>query len=563
MSAPAPLPAPPPLRSRLRRWRPVLATDTLLALASVGFALGFNAPFWRALLAGRELDQPLTWWFVAAVAVALAALHFVVVAPLANRFTVRPLLTLLILVAAFASYFMQRYGVYLDPDMLRNVLHTDVKEASELLGWALLPHLFGYAVLPIALLWRVRPLQRHWGASLWRRPLAWLLAAALGAGALLSVFQDVAATMRNHRQLRYLITPANALWSLAVVLGKDTRAATQPRAVIGADAARTALAAVPGRKPLLLVLVLGETVRAANWGLNGYARQTTPQLAARPDVISFGRVGSCGTNTEVSLPCLFSPWGRRGYDEARIRGSQGLLQVLQRAGVQVFWRDNQSGCKGVCDGLPSQLLPADAVPALCDGERCLDEVLLHGLDDIVRVQGGADGRADQLLVLHPLGNHGPAYYRRYPAAFRRFTPTCDTPDLRRCSREQIVNAYDNALLYTDHVLARALAYLEARSATHDTALIYVSDHGESLGEGGLYLHGLPFAIAPDVQTQVPMLVWLSRGFAQSQRIDLACLRRRAAQPASHDHLFHSMLGLLDVTTRLYEPAFDLVAGCRR
>ena len=203
-------------------------------------------------------------------------------------------------------------------------------------------------------------------------------------------------------------------------------------------------------------------------------------------------------------------------------------------------------------------------PGLCDGERCLDEALLQGLDIApAQAKPGAGAPADQLIVLHQLGNHGPAYDRRYPDAFRHFKPVCATADLPRCSREQIVNAYDNALLYTDHVLAQAITLLRSAGSTHDTALLYLSDHGESLGENGLYLHGLPYAIAPEVQLQVPMLLWLSEGLARQHRIDPACLRQRAAQPASHDHLFHSLLGLMDVTTALYEPALDLFALCRR
>lgn len=539
------------------RWR--LSTDHLVLMVCAWFVATGNAAFWRALLDGRAMGEARTWGMVLATAVVLVALHHLFIAPLANRVTVRPLLALLAVVAAAADFYAGRYTVYLDPSMLRNVLRTDVHEATELLGWPLLLHLLLHAGPPLLLLWVARVRRRPWLAALPRRVGMWLLVALLGLGALWSVFQDAAAAMRNHKEMRYLITPGNVVWSLASVLRQDTRQAARPRQPIGLDAKRTAQAALPGRKPMRVVLVVGETARAANWGLNGYARQTTPQLAAMADVLSFSQVTSCGTNTEVSLPCMFSPWGRRQYDEDRIRGSQSLLHVLQRAGVQVFWRDNQSGCKGVCDGLPNQTLTKADAPALCDGERCLDEALLKGLDGVLDKLG----QGDQLLVLHQLGNHGPAYDRRYPDAYRRFVPVCATPDLPRCSREQIVNAYDNALLYTDHVLARAIDWLKASGAQHDTALIYVSDHGESLGENGLYLHGVPYAIAPKVQTQVPMLVWMSEAMATSQRIDLACLGARAAQPASHDNLFHSLLGLMAVGTALYEPALDVFAMCRR
>jgi lipid A ethanolaminephosphotransferase len=278
-------------------------------------------------------------------------------------------------------------------------------------------------------------------------------------------------------------------------------------------------------------------------------------------VINFGAVQSCGTNTEVSLPCMFAPVGRRDYNEQRIRGSQSLMHVLARAGVDVHWRDNQSGCKGVCDGLSSENVRSSNPPGLCSDGQCLDEALLADLDRrLDRLQAQRSGT--QLLVLHMLGNHGPSYFRRYPPAFERFKPACQNDDLQRCSQQEIVNAYDNALLYTDHLLASLVTRLQQRSQRLDAVMVYVSDHGESLGENRLFLHGIPYAIAPDVQKQVPMVMWTSAGFGQSAHLDKDCLRKRAQQGASHDHLFHSVLGLLDVRTSLYERTFDLTANCR-
>ena len=545
--------------SALRRalaWQPTLSSDALVLLASLFFAAFSNGPFWRGVLDGREMAQLSTWGFAAGVAVMLLAVHVLIVAPFAHRWFVKPLLVLLLLVTAFASFFMQRYAVFLDPTMLRNVLRTDAKEAGELVGPLLLLHVLAFGALPSVLLWRVRLSVRPWQrALLWRVGL-WVGALAALVGALLLVFQDFSALMRNQTALRYLITPANYLYSLADVLSADAQQVARPKQPIGLDAQRGP--SWPSRRrPLAFVLVVGETARAADWGLNGYARQTTPELARLP-LISFAQTTSCGTNTEASLPCMFAPVGRRDYDERRIRGSEGLLQVLKRAGLPMQWRDNQSGCKGVCDGVPVVQFDPKADSALCDGERCLDEILLKGLDAAITQHKGST-----VIVMHPLGNHGPAYYKRYPPELRRFTPTCETPDLRRCTREEIVNAYDNALLATDRFLAQTIALLQRLSATHDTALLYVSDHGESLGENNIYLHGLPYAIAPHEQTEVPMLMWFSEGFAKSRGLDLACLAQRAKQPASHDHLFHSLLGLLDVKTSVYEPAWDLTASCRQ
>lgn len=532
-----------------------ITVEPLLLIAALFWTLAANGRFFAAALQGRSPADVATWGFAAALALGLVALHLLLLALVANRWTVKPLLAAMTVVTAFATYYMQAYGVYLDPSMLRSTLRTDVAEARELLGWTLLPHLALYAALPLALLARVRIVSRPWRRAAAVRA-AWLLGAlACATAALVAVYQPLASLMRNHKEARYLITPANLLWSLASVAAADARGAARPRTPIGLDAAQGPTWRTQ-RRPRVLVLVVGETARAENWGLNGYARQTTPQLARLP-LVSFADVTACGTDTETSVPCMFAPVGRRDYDAARIRGSESLLHVAARAGVQVHWRDNQTGCKGVCDTLPNDHVATLNPPGLCAQGRCLDEALLHGLD-----QRLAAARGTQLWVLHMLGNHGPSYFRRYPAAFARHQPACASDELQHCSRDEIVNAYDNALLYTDHVLAALVAKLQAHASQVDAAMLYVSDHGESLGEHGLFLHGVPYAIAPPQQTRVPMLLWTSDGFARAAALDTACLSRRAAQPASHDHLFHTVLGLLDVRTALHEPAWDLTAGCR-
>ena len=544
------------LLAAARRWRPELGTETVLVAASLYFVLVCNGPFWRALLSGHSAGHTSAPAYALAVWLALTALQFVLLAVFANRWTLKPLIGVLLVIAASSSYFSAQFGVYMDPSMLRNVLKTEVAEARELVSLVFIGHLALVALPPLVLLQRVRIRRRALPRALALRSAAIALALLVAGGALGAVFKDFAGQMRNHKELRYLVEPASAVYSLARVLSKDAHAANRPRTPIGADA-RLGATWKAASKPALFVIVVGETARAANWGLNpGASRDTTPELATR-DVINFEQVSSCGTNTEVSVPCLFSLQGRGHYDEDAIRGSESLLHVLTHAGLRVVWSDNQSGCKGVCEGLESVRPNPAALPALCDGERCLDEALLESAQSVLR-----DARGNLVLVLHELGNHGPAYYKRYPAEFRHFTPTCDNEDLSACTREELANAYDNALRYTDHVLASTIDWLKRMEKTHDTALLYVSDHGESLGESGLFLHGMPYAIAPDEQTRVPMLMWFSPAYAQRTRLDLACLRTQAHAPASHDNVFHSVLGLLDIKTAVRDDALDLSATCK-
>ena len=548
----SPILSSPPARWR-RRW--TLPSEALLLLVSVFFVAVSNRGFWNAAMAGREIADGEAWRFAIGTFVVLVAIHFVLLSLLALRVTLRPLVTVLLICTAAATYFMGKFGVFLDPTMLRNLLHTDVSEARDLLSWDMLPHLLAQAALPIWLLWRIDLLDRPWRkAALWRVG-AVVGAIVAGAGAALAVSQDLSSLMRSQKAMRYLVTPANYLYSVVRVATSDATRAVIRQRVVGADAKQAPVWA--GRtRPMLFIVVVGETARAANWGLNGYARQTTPELA-QLGVVNFSDVRSCGTNTETSLPCMFSQTGRRNYDEERIRGEESLLHVLKRAGFDVSWRDNQSGCKGVCAGLPWQHATTTGDPSLCKDGECFDEALLGGLDAEV-----ADGKGNRVVVLHQMGSHGPAYHRRYPEAFRRYTPTCDTTELRKCTVEELVNTYDNSIGYTDHVLAKTIRWLQSQTDRYDTALLYVSDHGESLGERDLFLHGMPYAIAPKEQTHVPMVVWFSERFASSRRIDLACMNRQAEQPASHDHLFHTMLGLLDVQTQAYVAELDLARGCR-
>ena len=549
---PGPLTRPP---------RGALRPATAIILAALWIASIANLALWRALAGLPELANGRGLAFGIGFGVMIAAAHVALLSLLAWRWTLKPALALFLLSAAGGAYFMLSYGVVIDRTMMVNVLLTDTREARELLSWRLLGALLLLGVLPLALLWRT-PLR-------WATPLrqaghnAILLVAACallaGAGGLF--FQDLSATMRNHTQLRYLINPLNSFYAIAIMGRKPIQRSGVAVAPLGEDAHLPALAA--GARPPLVIMVLGETARADHLGLNGYARDTTPRLA-QENVASLRNVWSCGTNTAASVPCMFSNLGREAF-ENRPANTEGLADVLQRAGYAVLWLDNQAGgCKGVCDRVPKvdyRALQA-AAPELCQGDECFDEVMLRGLDErIARLP--AERRARGVVVfMHQMGSHGPAYYLRSPARFKRFTPECTTNALQQCAREQVVNAYDNTIAYTDHFLASTIDWLKTREAQWAPALVYVSDHGESLGENNLYLHGLPYRFAPDVQKHVPWIFWLSPTFEQQSGVKLDFLARQQGEKLSHDHYFHSTLGLLGVQTQVHDPARDVFTSCR-
>ena len=528
-----------------------------LWIASVG-----NLALWRALAQLPELAGARGSAFMLAFGIGVAALMALPLALLAWRWTLKPALIVSLLAAAAGTHFMLSYGVVIDRTMMVNVLLTDGREAQELLSLRLLGTLALLGVLPALAVWRTRLDWARPGRQLWRNAGLALgaLALTLAAGGLF--FQDLSATMRNHTQLRYLINPLNSFYALAIVGRQPVQRSGGAVLPLGEDAWLPALAA--GARPPLALLVLGETARADHLGLNGYARDTTPRLA-REHVASLRNVWSCGTNTAASVPCMFSPLGREAFEE-RSANSEGLADVLQRAGYAVLWLDNQAGgCKGVCDRVPKvdyRALQADG-GELCQGDECFDEVMLRGLQErIARLP--AERRARGVVVfMHQMGSHGPAYYKRSPPADKKFEPECKTNALQQCTRGQVVNAYDNTIVYTDHFLASAIDWLKRRDADWAPALLYVSDHGESLGENNLYLHGLPYRFAPDEQRRVPWITWLSPRFERQSGVSVACLKGQVDQRLSHDHYFHSVLGLLDVRTQLYDPQRDVHAGCRQ
>ena len=531
-------------------------------LAALWIAGIGNLALWRSMADLPEVANARGLAFGIGFGVAIAAIHVALFSLLAWRWTLKPVITLFLLAAAGGAYFMLSYGVVIDRSMMVNVLLTDGREARELLSLRMLGALLALGVLPAALLWRARIAWAPPLRQLRQNAIVFLAACAVLASAGGLFFQDLSATMRNHTQLRYLVNPLNSFYALAIVGRQPVQRSGVAVLPLGEDAHLPALAA--GAKPPLMVMVVGETARADHIGLNGYARDTTPRLGSEPGVASLRNVWSCGTNTAASVPCMFSNLGREAF-ENRPANTEGLADVLQRAGYAVLWLDNQAGgCKGVCDRVPKvdyRALQA-AAPELCQGDECFDEVMLRGLDErIARLP--AERRARGVVVfMHQMGSHGPAYYLRSPARFKRFTPECTTNALQQCAREQVVNAYDNTIAYTDHFLASTIDWLKTREAQWAPALVYVSDHGESLGENNLYLHGLPYRFAPDVQKHVPWISWFSPQFERQSGVSTACLKAKADERLSHDDYFHSALGLLNVQTRVYEAARDIGASCR-
>ena len=528
----------------------IIVTSGVFALAAAVYLTFFlNLPFFSKVFSVLKFSLQ-DCRLILSLFLILCCIMFIAV----RIFYLRPLMQLAVLIfsllASGALYFNYKFGTIINTEMMNNVLATDAAEASELISVRTVLEILFLALPALFACLFVQIRRQTWLVAIAQISLALLICLIT----LYANFQGISSLIRSEPVTRNLIAPANVLSSVYKAFFKNfspssprVREIIDPRPSLGETH--------QGKRGMLFVVVVGETVRLANWGLAGYQRQTTPELKAR-NVFAFKKTISCGTSTDVSLPCMFSRVGRSNYDRARILREESLLPLLKRAGLNVFWVDNQSGSKGVSDGVEELKINKKEVASLCRTARCFDEVLLSGLDIGKVVKPGKS----TVLFMHQLGNHGPAYSLRYPKTFEKYTPVCEDEQLQNCSRQSIVNAYDNAVLYTDHFLAGVIDWVMKGM---DTGLLYVSDHGESLGENNLYLHGAPEFMAPSVQKEVPMVLWLSKGMQSRLNLDKSCFEKVLEKDMSHDNLFSSLLGLLDVKSQTYDKNLDFTSQCRK
>ena len=529
---------------------PRLSPLFLTSLTVVFIFLVYNATFWSIavdVFAGHPLS--LAIYILAVFTLTVAAFSLFAFPRL-----VKPFLMFILILSAVTSYYMDKLGVIIDRDMIQNVMVTTVTESKHLITAGFVSHVLIFGILP-ALLVALVPIRRHGMVRTVAAPvLSFVLGLALAAGLLMTDLKTYSSILRERKDFMSSFQPGAPLVGAIRYVKMISHSTNVTVAEIGTDATRGA-AYDQRRKPVLMIIVAGETARAQNFSLNGYERQTNPSLAALP-VVSFTDVSSCGTATAVSLPCMFSKFTRAAYSYEKGISHQNVLDVLSHAGLHVAWWDNNTGDKGLADRIESRSLTHTKNAEFCAAGECMDGIFLQALEDYADTI-----TQDTVLVLHQIGSHGPTYYLRYPEKFETFTPACRTAEFKNCTAEEITNAYDNTIAYTDEILAQTIAILDQNDRL-STALLYVSDHGESLGEGGLYLHGSPYFMAPETQTRVPMILWMSKRFQDGFDIDQDCVASNRHAQLSHDNLFHSVLGLLDIRTAEHLPALDLFESCK-
>lgn len=447
----------------------------------------------------------------------------------------RWILAVYLLIVSQSAYYMDTFGVVVDVSMLDNIMQTNVQEFAGLLTLSLVLRTILLGIIPAWLVIKYFPKSVNGFAEILPRLRVLGLLLLLLIIVITPFSSGYASFIRQHKATRFYANPIYSTFSIVKYLNQQINIAkVVPFKHIALDAKMVS----SDGKPELIVMVVGETARADRFSLNGYHKLTNP-LLTQQGVVSLTNVSSCGTSTGVSVPCMFSSLGRKAYDKETALNQENALDVLADHGVEILWRDNNSDSKGVATPMKSEDFRTSKLNPVCDVE-CRDIGMLSGLAQYVEERKDKD----ILIVLHQMGNHGPEYYKRYPKEFEKFKPVCTTGELKDCSQEKIDNGYDNAILYTDYFLSNVIDFLKKYDDVRSTAMLYVSDHGESLGEHGIYLHSAPYMVAPKEQTHVPGIVWMGKNFDYKNE-QLLPLKNDAF---SHDDVFCTLL----LSFELYE-----------
>lgn len=525
---------------------------------SLWIAFALNIGFLQQLKILTPYQGLHSLLFIAASAFVLTALYNLIFQVIHWKFNAKWLAAIWIVLGGMSAYFVNSLGITISPDQIQNMLQTDTREALDLMTLTSIMWCIAFVVLPLIVVYVIEIKHEMLGKIILKKTMSSTFSLMVIASLMFVYYVDYAAIFRENRDLKGMISPQNVITSSISYYRHLAPEAHLPLIPYGQDAHLVQHIDLK-HHPKLMVLVIGETARAESFALNGYQRPTNPELS-KLDIINFNQVSSCGTATAVSVPCMFSGMPRQDYDERLASHREGLLDIAKRVGYQVTWIDNNSGCKKVCDHVNTFVIPQSLQDKWCDAEgECHDEILVDALKAYVQALPKNDTH-NHLIVLHQMGSHGPAYYKRSTPQYQPFKPFCQTNAIQGCNRAELINSYDNSIVYTDHVLSSIIQELKQISH-YQTGFWYLSDHGESTGEHGLYLHGAPYRIAPTQQTHVPMLMWFSDAWKNHQAHEMTCLNAQKSAPLSQDNLFPTLLSLLDIKSNVINPNLNIIHHC--
>ncbi len=532
-----------------------VSPEKLILIVSAYIASITNITFWRELFTRLDLSSIQSFGYIFTSFFVIFFLLSFTFFVFGQKSLLKPILVFTLILSATISYFNQELGVIIDKEMVRNIIDNikdrNINEASELLSFPLIAYVFVIGIVPSSIVSLVNIRHHKLFRTLLTRSIFALCILLISASTFMMNFKFYTYFYRQNEDILFYVTPIYPLVAIKKYIKKQIKN-NYVFHEIGNDAHRVKTS----KKRMVGVMIVGETARADHFSLNGYKRQTNPKLARYSNVIDFKVVHSCGTSTAYSVPCMFSFLGQNNYSPEIAQQYSNVLDVLKKSGVIPVWIENNSSCKGVCKYLKEVNIinyPDKGSEYYNNNGQSYDMIMLDKFNDLIN-----NSDTDILLVLHTMGSHGPQYHNRYPDSFAVFRPYCKKATPQECSNEENINAYDNTIDYTDSFLSSIIDYLEQHKYSYDSFMMYASDHGESLGENGVYLHGLPYIIAPEAQTHIPFLMWLSNNYIDDNNINLSALKQKTNNKYTHDNITHTLLGLFDVQTRLYDQSLDII-----
>jgi lipid A ethanolaminephosphotransferase len=438
-----------------------------------------------------------------------------------SRFVGKFLLVVFFIINAIAVYFINTYSVIIDESMIGNVLNTNYAESSSFFSIKLILYIILLGIIPSVYIIKAKIINVTLKRFLIITSLSLLFILAVAfANASNWLWID-----KNSKTLGGLAMP----WSYTVNLSlfyvhkhqENEKEILLPNATI------------KDNQKSVVVLVIGESARSENFSLYGYSKNTNPLLSKTPGVFHFNAT-SCATYTTAGVKCILEHKNTGELYEI-------LPNYLYRNGVEVIWRTTNWGEPPVHI---KNYVNREALMKNCKGEGCnYDEVLLNNLKE----QIAASTKNKILIILHTSISHGPEYSKKYPPQFETFKPVCNSVELANCSHTELVNAYDNTIGYTDYILYNVIEDLK-QLKEYKSAMIFVSDHGESLGEKNLYMHGLPLSLAPKEQYDIPFIVWTSDNSLKQLKPD---------NTLSQNYVFHSVLNFLGIQSPIYNEELNI------
>lgn len=482
----------------------------------------YHIPFFKFAINNvgiASFDGVLTIFSLGVLALVIDALILYIIMFLSNHVG-KVLLVLFANINAIAVYFISTYGVIIDKTMIGNILNTNYEESSSFLSFNLFLYLILLGIIPSILIIKIKIVKVKFPRFLTHIGLTFVfLLSFLYLNSSKTLWID-----KHSKTLGGLAMP----WSYIV----NTNRYFYHKSLKNEKEILLPNATVKDKKKSIVVLVIGESARSKNFSLYGYKKNTNPLLSKINNVYSF-KAESCATYTTAGVKCILE---HKETDDLY----EILPNYLFRNDIEVVWRTTNWGEPPI---QIKKYQKKEDLQKLCQGERCeYDEVLLSGLKEQILVSD----KNKILIVLHASTSHGPTYNKKYPQEFNKFSPVCESVELGNCTQEELINAYDNTIVYTDYILANLIENLK-QLETYSSCMMFVSDHGESLGENELYMHGIPASIAPEEQLDIPFIVWVSDNSKELKHNEML----------SQQHVFHSVLDFLAIETPIYDKSMSI------